>query len=309
MTITYRIIYALVRLMSVIPLHVAQFIGRMLGRAFARVPLSRTKISLDNLRHAFGNCMTDDEIKTINKQVIMHFGEMLFEVPHILRLKPTNLDKYVVFQGEKNFLEAIGKGKGTFILTGHFGNWELMSAAITLGFDFSSAVVVRPIDFSPADRMISQIRSRFGTKIIDKQHAMRSIIRALKKNSVIGILLDQNVDWYEGAFVPFFGSRACTNKGLALIALRTGAPVIPVFSVKQPDGRYRIIFEKEVKLLITGDNIRDLEENTALFSRILEGYIRRYPDHWFWFHRRWKTRPFCPIPKTDNMRYAEGSRK
>jgi KDO2-lipid IV(A) lauroyltransferase len=126
---------------------------------------------------------------------------------------------------------------------------------------------------------------------------MKKLLAAKKENKVIGILLDQNVDWYEGVFVPFLGKSACTNKGLALVALRTGSPVIPAFSVRQPDGRYRVMFEDEVSLLKTGDKIKDIEENTALFTQIIGKYVSQYPDQWFWFHKRWKTRPFCPLPE------------
>lgn len=296
-TIIYRLIYTLVRLMSLIPFHTGQMLGQIIGKAFVRVPMNRTKTSLNNLRHAFGDCMTMAEIEKLNKLVMVHFGKMFFEVPHIIRLTHLNLGKYVVFQGEENLLASMDKGKGAFILTGHFGNWELMSAAVTLHFAFKCAIVVRPIDFSPADRMISDLRTRCGVKIIPKKRSIRRVIRAVRQNTLVGILLDQNVDWYEGVFVRFLGRPACTNKGLALMAMKTQAPVIPVFSVRQADGKYRIIFEKEIDLIRTGDKTRDVEENTAAFTRIIEKYIRQYPDHWFWFHKRWKIKPFCPLPE------------
>jgi len=103
------------------------------------------------------------------------------------------------------------------------------------------------------------------------------------------------VDWYEGAFVNFLGRPACVNKGLAVLALKTRAPVIPFFSVRDEAGRYRIIIEKEVTLIRTGDKTRDVEDNTALFTNVIESYIRKYPHHWFWFHKRWKTKNYCEI--------------
>ena len=203
----------------------------------------------------------------------------------------------MIFDNEDALSQAVKKGRGVFILTGHFGNWELMSAAVALRFNIDGAVVVRPADFAPADRLLRSLRSRFGTEIKPKKRAMKKLLAAKKGNKAIGILLDQNVDWYEGAFVPFLGKSACTNKGLALIAMRTGSPVIPAFSVRQPDGRYRVVFGDEVPLLKTGDKIKDTEENTARFTQIIEKYVRRYPDQWFWFHKRWKTRPDCPLPE------------
>jgi KDO2-lipid IV(A) lauroyltransferase len=253
-------------------------------------------VSLDNIRYAFGDHISEDKIRALNKRVLMHFGEMLFEVPHILRLNHKNVDRYVLFENEENLLSAVEKGKGVFILTGHFGNWELMSAAICLCLAPNGAIVVRPIDFEIGDRLINNLRSRFGAEIIPKQRAMKRLLMAARENKTVGILLDQNVDWYEGVFVRFLGRQACTNKGLALIARRTGSPVVPAFSVKQADGRYRVIFEKELELANTGDKTRDMEENTALFTNIIEKYIRQYPDHWFWFHRRWKTKSYCRLP-------------
>ena len=294
---TYRAMYWVVWLISLIPFRVGQSLGRMLGNTLALILKRRIKASLDNLRYVFGERMSEGELVELNGRIVAHFAQMLFEAPHILRLNRTNLNRYVIFENEEAFRQAMEKQKGIFILTAHFGNWELMSAAIALRFNVDGAVVVRPADFAPADMLLTRLRSRFGTGIIQKRRAMKKLLAAKKENKVIGILLDQNVDWYEGVFVPFLGKPACANKGLALVALRTGSPVIPAFSVRQADGRYRIIFENEVLLKRTGDKTKDTEENTALFMQIIEKYVRENPDHWFWFHKRWKTRPYCLLPK------------
>ncbi len=294
---TYRALYGVVWLISLIPFRVGQSLGRMLGNILAVVLKRRIKASLNNLRYVFGDIMSGAELIELNGRIVAHFAQMLFEVPHILRLNRTNLNRYVIFDNEDALNQAIKKGRGAFILTGHFGNWELMSAAMALRFKAKGGVVVRPADFAPADRLLKSLRSRFGTEVIAKKHAMKKLLAAKKGNKVIGILLDQNVDWYEGVFVPFLGKSACTNKGLALIALRTGSPVIPAFSARQSDGRYRVVFEDEVSLVRTGDKIKDIEENTALFTQIIGKYVGQYPDQWFWFHKRWKTRPYCPLPE------------
>lgn len=291
----YRLLHVFLRLMSRIPFPVGQFLGKMFGTAASLVPGKRKALVLENIQRSFRHLRSGRGPERLCSRVFLHFGRMLFEVPHILRLDPLNLEKYVRFEKEENLRKALQKKKGAFILSGHFGNWELMSAAMSLRYG-NGAVVARPIDFPPADRLIRELRSRFGTEVIPKQRSMRRIMAALKGNKLVGILLDQNVDWYEGAFVDFLGKQACANKGLALLALKTGTPIVPTFSVRQADGRYRIIFEKEVELIRTGDKTRDVEDNTALLSGIIEKYIRRYPDQWFWFHRRWKTRPYCRVP-------------
>ncbi len=296
-SVAYWLIYVFVWLISLIPFPVAQFFGRVLGRAFAILGMSRINVSLDNIRHSFGDKMGEAEIKRLNRRVMIHFAEMLFEVPHILRMNRSNLGRYVVFEGQEYFLEALRKGKGVFILTGHFGNWELMSAAVSLCFVPDALIIARPLDFAPVERLVNLLRSRFGAEVIPKSRAMKSMIKAARDNRAVGVLLDQNVDWYEGVFVQFLGRQACTNKGLALIAQRTGSPVVPTFSVRQGDGRYRIIFEKEIELSKTGDKIRDYEDNTAIFTNVIEKYVRKYPDQWFWLHKRWKTKSYCPLPQ------------
>ncbi|MFC1533819.1 lysophospholipid acyltransferase family protein [Thermodesulfobacteriota bacterium] len=290
-----RIFYIFFKSMSYIPLPVGRFIGRILGTLFLLAPSRRKEVSIDNIRESFGDSMGRKEIKRLNRKVVFHFAQMIFEVPHVLRMNMGNLERYITFGHEENLYKALKKGKGAFILTGHFGNWEMMSTAASLYFG-NLAVVARPFDFQPLDRFMNDLRSMFGAEIIPKQKGMRRLLNANKREMVIGILLDQNVDWYEGVFVNFLGRRACANKGLALLALRTGTPVIPAFPVRQKNGRYHVSLGDEVQLIRTGDKTKDIEENTALFTGIIEDYIRRYPDHWFWFHMRWKTRPYCRLP-------------
>jgi KDO2-lipid IV(A) lauroyltransferase len=294
----YRLMHTIVLMMSYIPWQVGQFFGKMLGTFFAMVPIERIALSLEHIKKSFGHSMGEAEAKRLNRKVLRHFAQMFFEVPHIMRFNPGNLGKYVVFEHEENLIQATEKGKGFFFLTAHLGNWELMSAALALRFnDIGGAVVARPIDFGPLDKLVNGLRTRFGTEIIVKQRGMRRILGAVRENKGVGILLDQNVDWYEGVFVKFLGRWACTNKGLALLALKTKTPVIPVFSARQKDGRYRILIEPEVELIITGDITKDVEENTARFTDILDKHVRANPDQYFWFHKRWKTRPYCTLPK------------
>lgn len=281
--------------MSHIPFPASQFLGKMLGLAASFVPMSRANVALDNILKSFDGAMKRNHAKRLLRRVYMHFGQMFFEVPHILRLSQGNLNDYVVFEGEENLRHALAEGRGGFILSAHFGNWELTSAAMSLHFG-SGAMIVRPMDFAPMDQLMNVLRSRFGTESISKQRAMRRVLGTLIEKKLVGVMLDQNIDWYDGVFVKFLGRWACTNKGLALMAIKTRSPVLPVFPVRQGDGRYRIIIGEEMRLIRTGDKTRDVEENTALFTRVIEKYVLAYPDHWFWFHKRWKTRNYCPLP-------------
>ncbi|MBW1999490.1 MAG: lysophospholipid acyltransferase family protein [Deltaproteobacteria bacterium] len=291
----YRLLRGAIRLMSCIPFNTGQFLGKMLGTAAYFLPIERRRVVHENIVTTIGKEMGYGDIRRLVKRVYRHYGQMLFEVPHIVRLSPKNINRYVVFENPDVLERAVALGKGVFLLTAHFGNWELLSAAVAIRFG-GVLVVARSIDYSPADTVINELRCRFGTEIIYKQRAMRKILEGIKAGKMVGILLDQNVDWYEGVFVDFLGRPACTNKGLAAIALKTGSPVLPCFSIRQRDGRYRVVFEKEIELNGTGDRTRDVEEGTAKLTGVIERYVRLYPDHWFWFHRRWKTLPYCTLP-------------
>ena len=294
--LAYRILRLFVQLVSRIPLPVVQFAGKMLGTLPLLIPMSRKSAAMETLMQSFGPEMTEDGAKRLLRKIYIHFGQMFLEVPHALKLTPENAHRYVTVESEEHLLDALKKGRGVLALTGHLGNWEIESTAVAMRYG-NLAVVARPMDFAPLERLVLDLRSRYGTEIIPKQRSMRKLLTSLKANKIIGVLLDQNVDWYEGAFVNFFGRPACTNKGLALVALKTGAAVVPIFSAKAGDGRYRVMIGKEVELIRTGDKIRDVEENTALFTRIIECRVREHPDQWFWFHKRWKTKNYCPLPQ------------
>lgn len=293
--IVYRILRLLVRIVSRIPLPVVQFMGKMLGTLAFLVPMSRKAVALDNLMQSFRSEMSEEGAKRLLRKVYIHFGQMLLEIPQAMRLTPENAHRYVTFESEERLLDALKKGQGVLALTGHLGNWEIESTAVAMRFG-NLAVVARRMDFAPLERLVRDLRSMYGTEIIPKQRSMRKLLSSLKTNKIIGVLLDQNVDWYEGVFVNFFGRPACTNKGLALVALKTGVPVVPIFSAKARDGRYRVMIGKEVDLIRTGDKLRDVQENTALFTNIIERHIREHPEQYFWFHKRWKTKNYCPLP-------------
>jgi len=265
----HALLYGFVLLLSRIPYRAAQCAGKYFGLLFSMIPIGRREAAAANILASFEGERDQKECTRILRELYIHFGRMLFEVPHILRLDPDRLSQYCVFENEERFQAALDKGRGVFVLTAHFGNWEFMSAAIQIRFGVDSAVIVRPMDYAPLDRLMVRMRSRFGSEVIPKKKAMRRVIGALREKKTLGILLDQNVDWYEGVFVPFLGRWACTNKGLALLALKTDAPVVPVFAVRQEDGRHRILFGRDIPLVKTGDKTADVEENTFLFTRAI----------------------------------------
>jgi len=281
---------------AALPLRVNCKLAEFLGRVWFQVDRRHRKIALNNLKIAWGNELSENERRTIARRNFIHLAQVLLELPYLKKLTPDRLDGFVTFDGIEHFKNALQKGRGVLLLASHFGNWELMALAFSLRYRPIN-IVVRPLDNPFLDNLITKIRTGGGNQLIPKKGSVRKMLRLLSAGEVVALLLDQNPAWYEGVFVPFFNEIACTNKALSTIALRTGAPVIPAFNVRQPDGSYRIFGEPEVVLARSGDTTRDIEENTAKFNKIIETYVRRYPEQWFWVHQRWKTRPYQPWPR------------
>jgi KDO2-lipid IV(A) lauroyltransferase len=160
--------------------------------------------------------------------------------------------------------------------------------------------IYRVIDNSFLEKNITAVRASYGNISISKEKAMRPIMRLLKKGETINLLIDQNVAWYDGVFVDFFGRQACATSGLALLALHTDAPVLPAFTSRLPDGKYLLEIGREVEIIRSGNRDDDILFNTMNFNKIIEQHVRRYPEQWFWMHQRWKTRLYQAKYKDKN---------
>ena len=200
-------------------------------------------------------------------------------------------ERFIRYEGLDNYLAARDRGKGVLVLTGHLGAWELSSFYHSLA-GYPMGMVIRRLDNPLVDRMVNRIRCRHGNRVLHKDDFARGLIAAMRAGETVGILMDTNMTPPQGLFVPFFGVPACTASGLARVALRTGAAVVPGFLLwEDAEQRYVLRFYPEVALVDTGDAEADTAENTARFTAVLEDAIRRYPSQWLWMHRRWKTRP------------------
>ncbi|MBI4637799.1 MAG: lysophospholipid acyltransferase family protein [Candidatus Rokubacteria bacterium] len=176
------------------------------------------------------------------------------------------------------------------IATAHLGNWELLSAAHRLtGYPLS--VVVRPLDAPWLDGLAERLRHKTGVELIDKRHALRPVLEALRRGRLVGILLDQNASRREGVFVPFFGRPASTSRSVALLALRTGTPVVPIFIHREGAWRHRVMIHPPLLPLDANDVDRAVVELTARCTEVIEAAIRESPEQWLWVHNRWRTRP------------------
>ena len=293
-----KIFNALLKFLGIFSRKWAVRFSNFFGKILFIVAKKHREITVDNLTYAFGHEKQPEEIERIARQVFINLIQIVFEIAWSLRLDDKDLFKQFKIDGYHHLKKAYEKGRGVLVLTAHLGNWELLSVLAGM-FELPMSSVVRPLDFEPLDHYIHNLRSRYGGKMIPKQRSIRKIIRCLARGEAVYLLMDQNVDWYEGVFVDFMGHRACTNKGMALLALKTGAPVVPVFMIREKSG-LRAEFGPEVVTVKTGDRQKDIEINTQEYNRVIENVIRRYPDQWFWIHQRWKTKPYQAWPrKTD----------
>lgn len=273
-----------------VPLAVRKAIFIALFKLFYHVSLKSRLIVLHNLLRSFPEKDTDEIIK-IAKGVYRHFAIVAAEFFELPQITKENIHQWVDVEGMGNYLAAVAQGKGVLSIVAHFGNWELMTIAVPMYLK-PMYIVYRPLDSPVIDNMVEYVRTMNGNELIPKGGSGKRIIELLKENHIIGILSDQNVAAYEGVFVDFFGRPACTGVGLAVMAMRSGAPVVPAFMARQPSGKYKLILKPAMEAICTDDYESDLQFNTQRFTKEVEDIIREYPDQYFWFHQRWKTKPW-----------------
>ena len=268
-----------------LPARVGLWVGARLGDlAWAALPRRRA-VALENLTRAFPE-RPASELARVGRDSFRHLGMNFVESCVFYFRPPARLLSRVSIEGLSHFEAADAQGRGMLLLTAHYGNWELLAASHALA-RFPLSVVMRPLDSPAFEPILERFRLRSGVELITKRRALTDIVDALRRRRMVGILLDQNASRREGVFVPFFGVPASTSKGMALIALRTGAPVLPVFIRRRPDGRHVVHAGAPVPVPSDGDVVAF----TRAFNEAIEAAIRRAPEQWFWLHRRWKTRP------------------
>lgn len=227
----------------------------------------------------------------IVRGVYENLGRVLLSVARMPRLTAANIGDWVEYDGFQHYERALEKGRGALFLTAHLGNWELSAFAHAL-FGNPMHVLVRPLDNPLLDRLIDRYRRLAGNQTIGKQEASRKVLRALKNNEAVGILIDQNTTGEDRVFVDFFGRKASATSAFVKFAQRSGATVIPGFLLWRPrSGKYLLKFYPPPRWVETGDADGDLVANTQICQSLLERVIREQPEQWLWVHRRWKTRP------------------
>jgi len=290
MNVQSLLIRWLVALLRILPLSMAVAVGATVGRLAFFVDRRHRQVALDNLRRAFGKEALDDAVLTrIARRAMMNLGRTAAEIAQMERLDSAELQRRVTIEGEEHWRAAQALGRGILVITGHFGNWEWLAAVLSLR-GFPLHVVARAIDDPSLNDLLNAARTRHGTVVLDKRLAAGELVRLLRAGQSVGLLIDQNTRAEDAVFVDYFGTPAATHKGPAIIALRTGAPVLPIFIVREGN-RHRLTIQPALTLPRSGNLADDLHQTTALFTKTIEDVVRQHPDHWLWVHRRWKTQP------------------
>lgn len=265
------------------------FLGTLTGTLGYLLDRRHTGIALENLRQAFGPTLPSREARRIVRACWRHFGRTTMDTLNLSRLNRESAGRDVHYEGLEHLRAAYAAGRGVLVFTGHFGHWEL--AAVMQGhIGLPLALVVRPLDNPRLERMLADLRGGSGNRIVHKRNAVREMMKALRDKICVALAIDQDARG-SGLFVPFFGRLASTTPTVALLALRTGAPIIPCSCRPEPDGSYTILYEPPLEVRESGDRDADLLRLTAQCTSIIERWVRERPELWLWMHRRWKTRP------------------
>jgi KDO2-lipid IV(A) lauroyltransferase len=262
--------------------------GALLGRAFHACDRGHRRLAIENLRAAFP-LRSEAECRQITRQMFEHFGRLLMVLLKFSTLTPQQMLSYVEFDGDERVRVAHGRGRGVLLFTGHFGFWEINALVHALEIA-PIAVLARPLDNPLLHDLLERVRQATGNSVIYRRGAIRRVLRALASNQAVAVLIDQHMHSADAVHVDFFDRPAATTSALAALALKTGAPVVPVFALPLPGGRFRMVYEHPVEPPAKDDEAA-LREFTQRCTDVLEMYVRRYPELWLWMHRRWRDVP------------------
>jgi KDO2-lipid IV(A) lauroyltransferase len=281
-----------VGLLAMLPLGLALRLGEVAALVAYALDRGHRRIGMRNLALAFPERSLRAR-RRILRGSFLNLGRMAAELAHLPRLSAEQLADMVRFEDEAWWREALTweRSTGVLILSGHFGNWELLVFAHGMR-GHPVHLVHRAMRNRYTDRWLADLRRRAGTRTIEKSRAAGAVLRALHERGLLVLPIDQNSTRGLGVFVDFFGVPANTNAGLARIALRTDAPIVPAFIVRQGRAaRHRVHVLPIMQAERTGNAAEDVRHNTQRFTAVFEEMVRRYPEQWLWMHRRWKTRP------------------
>ena len=283
--IEYAAVLLVRALVRALPRRASLGVGTALGRLFYVLQGRRRELAVANLRAAFPS-KTERECREILHSTFANFGRHVVDVLNFDAMSTDQITGLIDVVGEERVKQAMARGQGVICCAAHFGYWELHAMVHAMLFR-PLLVVARTLDNPLVDGLIERIRSRLGTRAIPRQGAVRGVLRALMHNESVAIMIDQHMEDRSAVAVDFFNRPAATTSAVAALSLRTGAPILPVFALPLPGGRYRMIYETPVEVP-AADDPDPIRTYTQRCTDVLEMYVRRYPDQWLWMHRRWR---------------------
>jgi KDO2-lipid IV(A) lauroyltransferase len=281
---TFRIARGLTGLVS--PAGLAR-IGDGIGDVYSMLGGRRREIIDFNLRLAYPE-KSDVERRQLARAVTRHFGRSGLDAIRIQRLRPEELLAAVEIEGWEYVERALSYGRGVFFLTAHIGSWEVAALVTGLKLEAGLSVVNRPLDNPYLELELDRLRKLYGNDVFGKRNIAREMLRQLKSGGGVGILIDQRVREDQGVEVPFFGHSAWTHPILARMARKTGAPVVPIFALREAPGRYSLRYEEPLLVEDLTEAEREDGPLTGRYMAVLEAAIRKNPEQWLWYHDRWK---------------------
>ena len=276
---------SVVAFIRLLPMGAVIVVGTLLGRAFHLVDGPHRRLACRNLQRAFP-LRSPAECGAIAREMFAHFGRLLMVLLKFSTMSPRRMLAQVEFEGEERVVHAHALGRGVLLFTGHFGFWEINALVHALVLQPMS-VLARPLDNPLLHDLLERVRRSTGNAVIYRKGAIRRVLRALGSNQAVAVLIDQHIQAADAVYVDFFNRPAATTSALAALALRTGAPVVPVFALPLPGGRFRMVYEHPVDPP-RQDDPDAIREFTQRCTDVLEMYVRRYPELWLWMHRRWR---------------------
>ena len=284
--VEYLLFVLLGTVIRFLPLRLAQRFGEKLGTLVYHAISGRRAVALDNLRRAFPE-KSQREIHAIAKGAFRNFAITMVELLWFPRLTREVVNKLVRFKNIDIMMDAYKRGKGLIMMSGHFANWELIALSVPLQSNLPLTGIVKPLHNRRIDELVNRYRCVHGNRTVPMGMSVREILKTLQEHRMVAMAPDQSGPM-EGFFVDFFGRPASTHQGPAQFSLKTGAPVLMGFLVRQKDGTYEGIFEEVPCEDLTEATEENIAELTRRHVKLLEKYVRMYPDHWLWMHRRWK---------------------
>jgi KDO2-lipid IV(A) lauroyltransferase len=289
-TLLVAAIKVLLVVIRVLPRKVSMQMAAGLGSmAFSLLKEERIK-TISNLTIAYGEEKSAAEIAAMAKEVWVNLGKSGVEFAIKMgQEKPEEFFKDLEVRGNEYLQEAYQKGRGILGLISHMGCWEGTAMGIPM-LGLSAYAIGKRLGNEKLNALLFESRGKKGVPTLARGSSYKTILRTLREKNLIGILIDQDTE-VRGVFVDFYGRPAYTPIGAAMLAMDSGAPVLPMFYLKKDDDTYELIIEKEIPLVMTGNRRQDMEENTRRFHEVIEKYIKKYPTQWVWMHNRWKTTP------------------